>query len=235
MAISYNPSIVVSGLSFCSDAANIKCYNSATSATNWSDLTSTVGVGSLTNGATFNTSNLGNITFDGTNDYISVPNTLNLNPETGSFSIVVWVNSDPSNGGDGWDMWVAKRVNSTNGYCIGANSVNGVRFGMGNDQSTFVNTGYISYTANTWAMFTGILNVNNNTQTVIRNNNEQSVSTTPAGGTYSNSAILSIGGDFGVNSFYVNGKVAHVAIYNKALTSAEISQNFNALKGRFGL
>ena len=73
MAISYNPSIVVSGLSFCSDAANIKCYNSGISTTNWNDLTSTVGVGSLTNGATFNSSNLGNITFDGTNDYASVP------------------------------------------------------------------------------------------------------------------------------------------------------------------
>jgi len=235
MAISYNPSIVVSGLSFCSDAANIKCYNSGISTTNWNDLTSTVGVGSLTNGATFNSSNLGNITFDGTNDYISIPNTSNLNPGTGSFSIVVWVNSDPNNGGDGWDMWAAKRSSSTNGYYIGANATNGVRFGMGNDQSTFINTGYISYTHNTWAMFTGILNVSANTQTIIRNNNEQSASTTPAGGTYSNSSVLSIGGDFGVNSFYVNGKVAHVAIYNKALTTDEISQNFNALRGRFGI
>jgi len=235
MAISYNPSIVVSGLSFCSDAANIKCYNSGISTTNWNDLTSTVGVGSLTNGATFNSSNLGSITFDGTNDYISVPNSTLLNPGTGSFSVVVWVNSDPSNGGDGWDMWVTKRSATNNGYLIGALNPSGVRFSAGNNASTRVDTGFVSYTYNTWAMFTGILDRGSNVQSIVKNNNQETATATPAGGTYSNASNLSIGGDSNLNAFYVNGKVAYVAIYNKALTTEEISQNFNALRGRFGV
>jgi len=29
--------------------------------------------------------------------------------------------------------------------------------------------------------------------------------------------------------------MAHIGIYNKALSAAEVSQNYNALKSRFGL
>jgi hypothetical protein len=39
----------------------------------------------------------------------------------------------------------------------------------------------------------------------------------------------------GDNLFYVNGNIASAQIYNKALTSTEVQQNFNALKSRFGL
>jgi hypothetical protein len=34
---------------------------------------------------------------------------------------------------------------------------------------------------------------------------------------------------------YSEGRVSQVSIYNRALTAQEIQQNFNALKGRFGL
>lgn len=38
------------------------------------------------------------------------------------------------------------------------------------------------------------------------------------------------------NSFtFGNGAVSHIAIYNRNLTSAESAQNFNALRGRFGI
>jgi hypothetical protein len=34
---------------------------------------------------------------------------------------------------------------------------------------------------------------------------------------------------------YMNGNIAQVSIYNKALTPSEVTQNFDALKGRYGL
>jgi hypothetical protein len=34
---------------------------------------------------------------------------------------------------------------------------------------------------------------------------------------------------------YLDGKVSNVVIYNRALSAEEIMQNYNALKGRFGL
>ena len=38
-----------------------------------------------------------------------------------------------------------------------------------------------------------------------------------------------------VNLAFLNGKVAIARIYNRALSQAEITQNYNAQKGRFGL
>jgi len=34
---------------------------------------------------------------------------------------------------------------------------------------------------------------------------------------------------------YYNGRVSSVKIYNRVLTAAEVLQNYNAQKGRFGL
>jgi hypothetical protein len=34
---------------------------------------------------------------------------------------------------------------------------------------------------------------------------------------------------------FFNGNVGNVQIYNRALTQAEITQNFNALRGRYGI
>ena len=182
----------------------------------------------------------GTFSFNGTNNYIIVPNSANLNPGNGSFSIVCWVNSDPSNAGEGWDLWIAKRAGGgSNGYYVGANSGSGVRFMLGNDAGSRIDTAFIGYTSNTWAMFTAILDRTANTQTIIRNNYDESSSITPSGGNYNNVYDLNIGGDVGVNApagqFYTNGSIAQVMIYNRALSATEVSQNFNALRGRYGV
>ena len=39
----------------------------------------------------------------------------------------------------------------------------------------------------------------------------------------------------GAHSLYVNGKMPIVKIYNIALSAAQVLQNYNATKGRFGL
>jgi len=38
-----------------------------------------------------------------------------------------------------------------------------------------------------------------------------------------------------LNGLYFAGKIGIVNIYNRELTTSEISQNFNALKSRFGI
>jgi hypothetical protein len=37
------------------------------------------------------------------------------------------------------------------------------------------------------------------------------------------------------SGYYFNGKMSRVLIYNKALSSTEILQNYNASRARFGL
>ena len=226
--------IVTNGLTINLDAANKDSYPGT--GTTWTDLSGNGNNGTLTNGPLFlSNQNGGVIAFDGVDDYVGIANNSTINPNNGSFTIVCWVNSDPSSGGDGWDLWVAKRSNGSNGYYVGVNNPSGVRFMAGNNANQRTDTGFIGYTYNTWAMFTAVLDRTANTQTIIRNNFEQSSSVTPSGGTYDNSGTLSIGGDIGIGSYFVNGKQSIVLIYNRALSAAEITQNYNATKTRFGL
>ena len=34
---------------------------------------------------------------------------------------------------------------------------------------------------------------------------------------------------------YFDGKISNVKMYNKTLTASEVAQNFNALRGRYGI
>jgi hypothetical protein len=231
--MNYGPKTVTNGLVLAVDAADTNSYRG--SDTTWTDLSGNNNTGTLTNGPTFSNSNGGCIVFDGIDDYVSISNNTLINPNNDSFSIVAWVNSDPSNGGDGWDLWVAKRSTGTNGYYIGALAGSGMRFVIGNNVDSRTDTAFIGFVSNTWTMVTAILDRTTNTQTIIRNNFDESASTTPSGGTYSNTANLNIGADFNGGNFQVNGRIASVRLYNRAITSLEVLQNYNAQKTRFGL
>ena len=39
----------------------------------------------------------------------------------------------------------------------------------------------------------------------------------------------------GVNDYYFGGRIANGKFYNRVLSQSEITQNYNALKGRYGL
>ena len=231
--MNYGPKAVTNGLVLCLDAADKNSYPGT--GTSWNDLSGNNNNGILTNGPIFNSANAGAISFDGTDDYVSITNSSTVNPNNGSFSIMAWVNSDPSNGGDGWDLWVAKRSTGTNGYYIGALAGSGMRFVIGNNVDSRTDTAFIGFVSNTWTMVTAILDRTANTQTIIRNNFDESASTTPSGGTYSNTANLNIGADFNGGNYQVNGRIASVRLYNRAITSLEVLQNYNAQKTRFGL
>jgi hypothetical protein len=76
------------------DADSLKLYLNAgqiisypTTASTWYDISGYNGLGTLTNGPTFNTN--GWIAFDGTNDYVNFFNNLNLNIGTSNFSETV--------------------------------------------------------------------------------------------------------------------------------------------------
>jgi hypothetical protein len=43
------------------------------------------------------------------------------------------------------------------------------------------------------------------------------------------------GGYSGAHSYYFNGSIGIVRVYNKAMTLAEVQTNFNAARGRYGL
>jgi hypothetical protein len=46
---------------------------------------------------------------------------------------------------------------------------------------------------------------------------------------------MSIGFDSQFSSDYFTGRISSVKIYSKGLSASEVRQNFNALRGRYGV
>ena len=80
------PDINENGLVLHLDAANNKSYPG--SGTTWTDLSGNDNNGTLTNGPTFNASNMGSIALDGTNDYIYRSSLSNFNSST--YTVLLW-------------------------------------------------------------------------------------------------------------------------------------------------
>ena len=80
----YGPRTITNGLVLALDAADKNSY--VGSGTSWKDLSGNNYTGTLTNGPTFNGSNGGSISFDSTDDFVSVGNIGTIT----SFTVLVW-------------------------------------------------------------------------------------------------------------------------------------------------
>jgi hypothetical protein len=56
-----------------------------------------------------------------------------------------------------------------------------------------------------------------------------------AQGNYGTSYNFTIGDGYQTNWYQYQGRISKVSIYDRALSAAEIQQNFNAMRGRFGI
>lgn len=83
---------------------------------------------------------------------------------------------------------------------------------------------------NTWYNFVGTYDGTN----IKFYRNGILTNTVAATGTVGGSGLNMIIGSYN-NNYFMNGSIPIVKIYNRTLSAAEIKQNFNALRGRFGL
>ena len=85
--------------------------------------------------------------------------------------------------------------------------------------------------ATTWHNISVVLDVTNNTFYTYIDSVEVAkwVDNNTSGGINSSSS------DFFISPFstYLDGRISNLFVYNKALTAAEVLQNYNALKGRY--
>jgi hypothetical protein len=218
------PQIVTSGLVLHLDAANPKSYT-GTGAT-WSDLSGNRNNGTLTNGPSFSSANMGSIGFDGVNDYVDISTIINL---TNPLTICAFVNTSIVTGtqviygpsANGQDNWLSLSNNRIQLFATQTSDVNNF--------SIISNT---NIEANKWYHITGI--VNNNVTSIYVNGVFEVASSTQAftvGGWNSTARI----GQRATGQFPFNGRIASVQGYNRALSATEVLQNFNAIKSRYGL
>lgn len=235
------PNIITDGLVLCSDAANSKSYPG--SGTSITDLSGNGVVGTLTNGPTFNsTEALGTITLDGLNDYI----------DFGNVSVANFDYNDAFS----YEIWLRTTVNTT-AYIMGKNESSGnyrgvevtyrgntevgkIGFLIRNTNSfsnrIFVSTVNNTYNDNNWHHIVGTYDGSGTASgmnIIIDTVNDTTiVNTGDISGGITNTQKLCIGSRNGVAN-YQPGTFGVFRIYAKELSSAEITQNYNALKPRF--
>lgn len=253
MSGNVSPRIVRDGLVLYLDAANTRSFQVGSTTCN--DLSLSRLSGSLLNGATFSSLNVGSLIFDGIDDYvdnIGSLSTFSFIQNTNIFSVNIWfklgtLNTDQLIMGSSLSTFekgfnlTYRSPSSSLTYGISSIDVdvyNGtggqmVSFG-GTDDNTITTTGWynICYTINntqTGQMYINGVAVNTTikglSSGVITNikSSGNSMRTLNVGRANYSSTIL---------PFY--GNISNVQIYNKVLSSVEVTQNFNSFKSRYG-
>ena len=215
MALVHSPRIITDGLVLALDAANPKSYPG--SGTTWYDLSGNDNHGTLLNSPTFSSDKGGCFVFDGTNDRISFTSvttkTVCFWGRLGSGFANLAALVATSAGGDG-----SLRVVSTGDG----------RFSSPGDNNDFQNPGFASQ-----MMINGESNLTVSGSRLVVPHGRTMLQDYYVGALGPNRNLSTISHDF-LNRRY-KGRVYAVLLYNRHLTFSELLQNYNALRGRFGL
>ena len=223
--LAHSPRIVTDGLVLCLDAGNTRSYPG--SGTTWTDLSRNGNNGTLVNGVGFDGGNGGSLSFDGVNDYVSATSS-DFAFGTADFTVEGWAyvtshinwrilaTTRPTNGGyaDAWHVG----CNANGGIFLYSNAFN-------------LQSASNAVPVNQW--FHWCCTRSNSFTSLLINKN------IVASGTVTNNYTRTV---LGIGNFPVNiyepwsGYISSIRIYkNRALTASEIQQNFNALRGRYGI
>ena len=232
MAFAHSPKIVTDGLVYAYDAANPKSYPGTGTAV--TDLTGTSTSSTIVNGAAYVTDNGGALDFDGSNDKINIAYA--AQPATSQITVIAWVypDVDATTGGrtrgSAWGgpggMYLGLWPNAS----AGSSAIHAAVQTTSGRPSVATGTIY----TNQWSMLAMSYNGSSTTTYV-----NTSVVGSPQSqtGNISSGTAYNIGtyGGLTDNNHNFPGKIAHATMYSRALTASELQQNYNALKGRFGL
>lgn len=256
MSLGHGASIVKSGLVLHLDAANRKSYPG--SGTVWNDLTSVRNNGSLINGVSYSSNNNGGMIFDGIDDRVQTEVQINLSG-TNKISVDFWckVLTYPQIGGSVGILFEASPNfnSSTTGLYVGIGEDSSSSFRQQGTQYPISlnirgNAGYNLYGFDKnlvndlqWHHWCCIFDKSVSGATPIESRLfidgiERSVSVVT---TLRNDNTNNFGNDFWYIGSRSNGSapsnftLGNFKVYNRELTAIEITQNFSALRGRYGI
>jgi len=176
----------------------------------------------------------GALSFDGVDDYVQVPSTSNVQFGAENFTIECWINS--SSLSSQYYAIVGQRTGdtlSTIGWSLYIDTSK-VGINFSNGSSSLINTNNTTLSIGTWYHIAAVRNGSN---LIVYVNGVGSTATSVSGSVVLTGSVLTIGGGFGSSAIGAyNGYISNLRIYKgKGLTAEEVQQNFNALRGRFGI
>lgn len=235
--------IVTTDLKLNLDVGNASSYPG--SGTTWTDLSGN-GINGTLNGVEYNSDNGGSLVFDGISDYVTTSSS-QLQPGNNPFTMEVWF------------RWFGNGTNAANilftyGNDIGANrnpvliinSSNGIDFSLGG--SGLVSSSTIQ--TNTWYQVVSTyrnVQFDSKTQIYLNGSLQNTTSYNSAnielsgsnGETAGIGCLFSQYGNIGTGATKrygtFNGNISVIRFYKKALSASECTQNFNAIRSRYGL
>jgi len=238
--ITYYGGVVKDGLVLDLDAAKRDSYPG--NGIVWTDVSGFQNIGTLTNGPTFDSNNGGSILFDGVDDEVLVGND--------RYTMVSAMT---------WDIWV-KRISDGNVFNMmmsnfmpymafrGTNSGSDINkfnvayrtvTGVTTTQRNLLTTG-ATFSNNIWYNFTYSLLYDLQNQLATAKIYVNGVFNTSSSNNSDSVYQPSVGsrlrlGNYTSNQFPFPGNISNFKIYHKILSDSEVLQNYNALKGRYGL
>jgi hypothetical protein len=227
MALSHSPQIVRDGLVLYLDAANIKSYPG--SGTVFYDLVKGItNTYPISNGPVFSNENKGIFTFDGINDNV-VTRDLFTGQSINYFTVSFWAKFSQngwviSPNSEGIDHYVS--------YILSTERIRIVVIPAQDSGSSSLYSTIGSVPPNTWVNIT--FSINNLDLKVYINGIINNNITAPLD---YDAVWAGVWRWFSRSNgqFPTSGSLGNILIYNEILTSSQIKQNFNALRGRYGI
>jgi hypothetical protein len=234
MGIGYNPKIVTDGMVLCLDAANTKSYSG--SGTAWNDVSG--------NGRNFTWVSTPTYALEGTIPYFTTLGNRCTGPASNSFGI---------NNTSGYTIFLIMKQNAlvatstfkfygSGGFGRGIFSHctwsdDNIYFDQGGCCNADTRTAVASGGSQTWNIWTFRRLTGSSTRSIHKNGVTLTTNTNAAADiNLSSTAVdLASSDEYGGNSSTWNARLNNFTVYNRGLTDIEIQQNFNALRGRFGI
>ena len=243
MGLAHSPRIVTDGLVLLLDAGNTKSYPG--SGTTWTDLSGNGNNATLVNGTGYSSDNLGVLTLDGTNDYINSYDDADVFDDDNSLTVSIFANiNEPTKTGRGGLVSSQRYQSEPDGGGYGLCIFDGTQLcvnltkNISGTQTSYQGLCAFTYVRQEFKYYS--FTYDNATKTVktYMDGVEQATSTNAVYGWTVNttSRLTQIGHNWqGGWGNYYNMKIGAVHIHNRALSAAEVQQNFNAHRGRFGI
>lgn len=212
MTVEAGPNIVETGLQLHLDAANSKSYPGT--GTTWTDLSGNGNHGTLVNTPTYTSGSSAYFTFNGGN-YVSFSYAQPAQTTSTSFSWNIWLYATRNNSAD---VFIGNRGTTLEFTKITSANAEYYPTSLGG-----------SIPMNSWQ---NICFIKNGTTLSYYRNGTLISSTTS--NTTKTSIPFYLGGDPTASEYSI-GRISLVGVYNTGLSESQVKQNFNALRGRYGI